>query len=308
MITFGKFCQSNYDDSFIVTDQNLCLLYNIVGSNVFVLPAGEKAKSFSYANKLCSWLLRQGADRNSRLVAVGGGCVGDLAGFAASIFKRGIKLLHVPTTLIAQTDSSIGGKTAINLNGVKNAVGTFHSADILIDFCFLETLPQQQLQNGMGELLKYRMLSNQIDMLWQQPLPKVIEACANFKQQLCLQDAFDTGARRVLNFGHTIGHAMELCCNLPHGFAVANGLWHETQLAFELGLVSQQYLQKWQQQVQQHFSILPLNRQILRNTLQDKKNKDGKVCFVLPNEQTFQPIFLSIQQLQQMLKKDTFDS
>ncbi len=287
----------------MVTDVTLSKLYGLSGDNVFLLPCGEKAKKMLYVQKMCSWLLKKGAQKDCTLVAVGGGSVGDVVGFTASVYKRGVKLLHVPTTLLAQIDSSIGGKTAVDLDGVKNAIGTFYKADTLIDVSFLRTLPKKQWKNGQGEVLKYRMLSADIDKIAESgDILQTVKACANYKRQICRLDPTDKNQRHLLNFGHTIGHAMELSYNISHGEAVANGLFYETLLAHKLGLVQSTYVEKWQNQVKNLFEIHVLSPQILQLTLQDKKNVNGEICFVLPTTEGFCTKFLLMGQLIQLLR------
>lgn len=301
MVTFEKFNKENYKNNLIVTDANVSKLYGIAGDNIFVLPAGEKAKSFFYAQKLCRWFLLNNLQKEQVVVAVGGGSVGDVVGFAASIFKRGVRLLHVPTTLVAQIDSSIGGKTAVNLDGVKNAVGTFFFADTLVDVDFLKTLPCRQLKNGMGELLKYRMLNEEIDKIaCEGNLQSTIAACVKYKLSICQRDSFDEGERRLLNFGHSVGHAMELRFKLSHGEAVANGLYYETLIAKKLGLVGCDYLNKWQKEIEKHFVLHALTTDVLAVAKNDKKNAYGKICFVLPTNAGFTQKFLTWEKVQQL--------
>ena len=297
----AKFDLSNYKDCLIVTDGKLQSLYNIHGDNVFVIPRGELAKNFATVQELCSWFLSKNLRKNQTVVAVGGGSVGDTVGFACSIYKRGVNVLHVPTTLLAMVDSSIGGKTAIDLDGVKNAVGSFHLGDVLLDVDFLNTLPPGQMQNGHGEILKYRMLTQQIDDIFHQGnIQDTIWACAKWKQAVCEIDPFDQGIRQRLNFGHTIGHAMELTLGIPHGLAVINGIYYETLLAYKLGLCDQNYLNKWQKEATKLTNICPtLTETMLDATLQDKKNDNDLVTFVLPNK--FERVQLSLEQLKNLL-------
>lgn len=302
-LNLGKFNLSNYTDCLVVTDGTLQQLYNIHGDNVFVIPCGECAKNFATVQQLCSWFLSKNLRKNQTVVAVGGGSVGDTVGFACSIYKRGVNLLHVPTTLLAMVDSSVGGKTAIDLDGVKNAVGSFHLGDVLLDVDFLNTLPPDQMQNGHGEILKYRMLTSQIDEFFAQGnIQDTIWACANWKQAVCELDPFDEGIRQRLNFGHTIGHAMELTLGIPHGLAVLNGIYYETLLAHKLGLCDKNYLTKWQNEVSKLVDVCPtLTDSMLDATLQDKKNDNQLVTFVLPNK--FERIQLPLAQLKDLLLK-----
>lgn len=284
MIDFKRFNLQDYSDCLIVTDEKIGGLYNIKGDSVYYLPQGEAAKAFVHVEQLCKWFLAHNLTRSGEVVAVGGGSVGDTAGFAACVYKRGVKLTHVPTTLVAQIDSSIGGKTAIDLEGVKNAVGTFYPADTVIDVDFLKTLPDDQMKNGQGELLKYRMLSGEIDKVAATgDIASIVKACADYKAMICKLDPYDNGARRTLNFGHTIGHALELSLGIPHGAAVANGIYYETALAHKLGKCDDNYLNKWTDEVTKRFVIYPLSAEILRLTVTDKKNSGNGVIFMLPD-------------------------
>ena len=300
-LNLGTFNLNNYKDCLIVTDGKLSLLYKIEGSNVFIIPRGEDAKNFYTVQEICSWFLDKNLRKNQTVVAIGGGSVGDTVGFACSIYKRGVNLLHIPTTLLAMVDSSIGGKTAINHNFVKNAIGTFHQGDVLMDFDFLSTLDEEHIQNGMGEILKYRMLTHQVEDVFQtSSLNEVIWACANYKQVVCEMDLFDEGFRQRLNFGHTIGHAMELDLHIPHGLAVLNGIYYETLLAYKLGLCDKDYLTKWQGEVTKLVDgCLTLTESILDNTIHDKKNQSELITFRLPSK--FESVQLPLSEVKRLL-------
>lgn len=301
-VTFGKFDFSKYSNNLVVTDSKIAELYNVQGGNVFVLPRGELAKSFAQVEALCKWFLSKNLTPSDTIVAIGGGSVGDTVGFAASIFKRGVTVLHVPTTLIAQVDSSIGGKTAINLDGVKNAVGSYHFGDTLIDVDFLRTLDEEQMTSGYGEIIKYAMLDENVSAVYdndKQNLPDLIKKCVDCKQYICEIDPFCVNVRNLLNLGHTVGHAMELSYGIPHGVAVANGLYYETQLALKLELCDKAYADKWMNEIESKFKLYPLTKEILSLTLQDKKNADGKVCFVLPD--AFTQVYLTIDEVEELL-------
>ena len=304
-ITFGKFNLAKYADCLIVTDSKIASLYRISGDNVYLLPRGEQAKSFKYVQELCSWFLSRCLSPNDTVVAIGGGSIGDTVGFATSIYKRGVNVLHVPTTLIAQIDSSIGGKTAIDLDGVKNAVGSFHFGDTLIDVDFLKTLDSEQLLSGQGEIVKYRMLSERVEEAFnggKGSLTDVIKACVNYKQYVCNTDPLCRDIRSMLNFGHTVGHALELSYNISHGVAVANGIYYETLMAAKLDICSREYANKWMQEISSKFHIYALNEQILSLTLNDKKNIHGKVCFVLP--EVFTQVYFTLDEVKELLLND----
>ena len=304
-ITFDKFDFSKYRDNLVVTDPKIAELYRIFGDNVFLLPRGEKAKCFEQVETLCKWFLIKNLSKGDTVVAIGGGSIGDAVGFSASIFKRGVKVLHVPTTLIAQVDSSIGGKTAIDLDGVKNAVGSYHFGDTLIDVDFLKTLDEPQMTSGMGEIIKYAMLDEQVASVYADgkgKLSDVIFACVNCKKRICELDPYCEGERNKLNFGHTIGHALELSSDISHGVAVANGIYYEALLAYKLGKCDQSYADKWMSAVATKFIIYPLTKEILALTLHDKKNACGKVGFVLPNK--FDETLLPLQKIEELLLND----
>lgn len=221
----------------IVTDDNVPAAYAQTAAQAckhpvtVTLPAGEQTKCFASLEKLCTALLDNGFTRTDAVLAVGGGVIGDLAGFAAACFMRGIDFYNVPTTLLSQVDSSIGGKTAIDLNGTKNIVGAFwQPKGVVIDPQLLDTLPRRQLVNGLAEVIKMAATSDErlFCLLEEQDpfqhLEEVITAALKIKKSVVEQDEKEAGLRRVLNFGHTLGHAIEsLCPQLYHGECVALG-------------------------------------------------------------------------------------
>lgn len=285
MVTFKPFNLVDYKDGLIVTDEKIADIYSIKGDNVYLLPQGEAAKTFEHAQALCKWFLSKNLQRGHSVAAIGGGSIGDTVGFACSIYKRGgVKLTHVPTTLLAQIDSSIGGKTALDMCDVKNAVGTYYQADTVIDVNFLKTLDDVQLKSGLGELFKYRMLSKEVNGLYNGEITEqVIKACVEYKQEICEIDPFDSDIRKMLNLGHTLGHAFEIEAGIPHGHAVANGLYYETALAYKLGQCSKEYYEYWTGIVAETFEIIPINETVIYMSLNDKKNSDKYVCFMLPD-------------------------
>lgn len=224
----------------IVTDEGVparyaeCLAAQCGMPAVETVPQGEGSKSFAVLERLCTRMLREGFSRSDCVVAVGGGVVGDLAGFAAASYMRGIDFYNLPTTLLSQVDSSIGGKVAVNLCGVKNCVGAFYQPrKVLIDTDTLATLPQRQLANGMAEAVKMSLTSDAaLFELFERgeelkQLDEVIAASLRIKQHVVEQDERETGLRRVLNFGHTLGHGIESAealHGLYHGECVALGM------------------------------------------------------------------------------------
>jgi 3-dehydroquinate synthetase/shikimate kinase len=186
------------------------------------VPAGEEAKTLAVLEGL--WRALR-LERGGTLVALGGGCTTDVAGFAAATYLRGVDWVAVPTTLVGQVDAAIGGKTAIDLAEGKNLVGAFHwPTRTVIDPALLETLPEAESLNGRAELVKTGLLAG--ELLWELPLPEAVRRCAAFKTAVCLRDPHDRGERNQLNLGHTFAHALEAAAGfeLPHGRAVALGL------------------------------------------------------------------------------------
>jgi len=209
-----------------------------VASTVVTVPPGEESKSFGRLEILCDQLLALDLDRGDQVVAFGGGVVGDLAGFAAAIYKRGIDFIQVPTTLLAQVDSSVGGKTAIDTPRGKNLIGAFHQPRlVLCDLGVLSTLPERELRAGYAEVVKYGLLGDAEFLGWleangkavlnrePEPLAHAVAHCVRMKAEIVAEDARDHGRRALLNLGHTFGHAIEAETSFAmlHGEAVALG-------------------------------------------------------------------------------------
>jgi 3-dehydroquinate synthase len=241
---------------FVVTDSKVAELHkNILNyfkqnlnAKVFIFTEGEENKSSQTISSLYNFLINNEADRSSILIALGGGVVGDLTGFAASTFMRGIKFINIPTTLTSQIDSSIGGKVGYNYNKIKNVIGAFYSPDLVyISTHFLETLSKVQLLDGMGEIIKYGLIKdptllqfieanyNKILELEKDKILYIIKQCLSIKADVIAKDYKDNGLRNILNFGHTIGHGIEFDSNyaVPHGIAVALGMLTALKLSEE---------------------------------------------------------------------------
>ncbi len=234
---------------FLFTDENVMRLWGdqvlslvaaaSFGPDPLVLPSGEANKSVRSLERCWDWLAEHGARRDDTVAALGGGVVGDIVGFSASTYHRGVSLWQIPTTLLAQVDSSVGGKTAINLNAGKNLAGTFYQPDIvLIDPATLRTLPDHEYKSGLGEVIKYGLLHSESffarlegradAILTRDPLVMsgLVKTCVGYKTRVVEEDELDRGRRAVLNLGHTIAHALELTEGygvLSHGRAVALG-------------------------------------------------------------------------------------
>lgn len=236
------------EGTWIVTDENVARLYEplvAAGRSCHVVPSGEKSKSIERFQDCHSWLARTGAQRNSTLVALGGGVVGDLAGFVAATYMRGISLLMVPTSLLAMVDSSVGGKVAVNIPEGKNLVGAFYPPTrVLLADEFLRTLPPRERLCGMAEVWKTAaILDSQLFADLEKAnisLSDAVMKCVGHKAAVVQEDEHETtGRRAVLNFGHTVGHAVEACTgygSMTHGEAVSIGMVFESILGEQLGV------------------------------------------------------------------------
>lgn len=269
------------------------------------LPNGEKAKSEKELFRLSRALLAEGLERKDGIVAVGGGVVSDLAGFAASVYLRGICYVNIATTLLAQVDSAIGGKTAIDLEEGKNLVGAFWPPALVIsDVGVLKSLPQRELSASLAEVVKYGVIqssalfhfleTNHAKILHKDlaALEKIVGLSAGIKARVVSRDEFETkGERMILNYGHTFGHGMEGAFGygkLVHGEAVAIGMMMAAQLAADLGLCSRELV--WRQMRMLLSFKLPISIQrfhlktgaILKVMMHDKKKTKGFLRFVLP--------------------------
>ena len=246
-----------------------------------------------------NFLLEQKFDRNSLLICWGGGTISDIGGMIAATFKRGIRLLNVPTTLLAMIDAAHGGKNGINLKHQKNVIGTFYLPEkVFVDTDFLKTLPKKELLNGFAELIKYALIGNKD--LWEelQPLTKInyktiknewIEESIRFKETLVAEDFYDTGARQILNFGHTVGHAIERLFAekkraISHGYAVAIGICYEAYLSHKQGFITIDEVNNIQQFIFRFYKSLNLTEEDLTTLthycFDDKKNKNGNIRFI----------------------------
>ena len=272
-------------------------------AKIVEMPNGERHKKLATVEKLCEQLSRLGADRNSIIIAFGGGIVGDVAGLVASLYMRGVDLVQIPTTVLAQVDASIGGKTGVNLRAGKNLVGTFHHPSVvLIDPAVLSTLPEREFRAGLYEALKcgvigkpelFLALENvDIKKLRRDPvkLEWIITESVKLKAEVVSSDERERGLRRVLNLGHTIGHALESQTayrHFLHGEAVAWGMIASAKIAVAVGLLENNGAARI---VDATRALGPLpkvqsrSRDILRLLKSDKKTRNGVVHFVLPSE------------------------
>lgn len=210
----------------------------------FVFPHGEQSKNLKTYSNLVDAMFAGRMTRSDLIIALGGGVVGDIAGFAAATYQRGVDFIQIPTTLLAAVDSSVGGKTGVDLEGGKNQIGVFHQPiEVICDTDTLKTLPEAEYQNGCAEVIKYAMIGSEKLFLDIDAVPvseqyeNVISKCVAMKRDFVEQDEFDLGIRMLLNFGHTIGHAIEVSSHysIPHGKAVAIGMAVMTKAAEEMG-------------------------------------------------------------------------
>jgi len=274
-----------------------------------VVPPGEASKSLSQVGQLCDAMLRMGLDRGSVVVALGGGGVTDLAGFAAAIYMRGIAWIAVPTSLLAQVDASVGGKTAVNHPECKNLIGAFHQpAAVLCDTETLKTLPDEELRTGLAEVVKHAMIRDKelFDELEQSAdaifardtgvLEEVVARNVRIKAEVVADDEREADLRRILNYGHTIGHAIESLTGITHGRAVALGMMAEAHIARTRGLVGGAVVERQRKLIRRFglpvaFSVqgLPVAverpvdaARCLQIMQHDKKAEAGRLRFVLP--------------------------
>jgi 3-dehydroquinate synthase len=267
------------------------------------MPEGERYKRLDTVEALAEKLTRMGADRNAVIVAFGGGVAGDIAGLLASLFMRGIELVQIPTTVLAQVDASVGGKTGVNLKAGKNLIGTFHHPRVvLIDPEVLSSLPEREYRAGLYEALKCGVIGNPTlfaefeqnreKILKRDPgtVQRLIAESVRLKAHVVSVDEKENGLRRVLNFGHTIGHALEAETSyrkLLHGEAVAWGMVAAARIAASLGKLQERDATRIKDATREVGRLPRLDvhsRSIVRRLQSDKKTKNGKVHFVLPTE------------------------
>ena len=290
----------------IVSDDNV---YSLYGEKVklslekssftvfeYIVPHGENSKSVENFINIQEFCAENNITRTDLFVALGGGVVGDLTGFVASTYLRGVDFVQIPTTVLAMVDSSVGGKTAINLNAGKNLCGAFHQPIAVFADCeTLGTLPDEIFNEGCAEIIKYGMildgefLSFLKDNDIKENIEYVIKCCVEIKRDIVDHDEFEKGERKLLNFGHTIGHAIEKCSGykISHGNAVAIGMVIATKGAFELGLSYDDYsdvlvpiLKKNKLPTSCEFSA----DELYKVTLTDKKRSRDVISLIVPEE------------------------
>ncbi len=294
--------QKGFSNIAIITNDMLAPLYGeelqkrVSGSHLLIVPEGERYKTLETATQLYGQLLEIGADRNTALVALGGGVIGDLTGFVAATFLRGVPLIQVPTSLLAMADSSLGSKVGVDLPQGKNLVGAFKDAlAIVSDLSTLETLPPIEFRNGLAEILKAGLIGDvalfeRLEQGTIQPIEEILRPAIGVKAAILARDPFEHGERAYLNLGHTFGHAIEAVMDyrIPHGQAVAIGLRAAALLSERLGLASA----KTRQRVERALLRLGLRfalpgarvEDLLRAMSYDKKRQQRKLRFILIEE------------------------
>ncbi len=272
-----------------------------IKADLLEVPDGEAYKSLGSAGGLYTSLAGLLAERNTQVLALGGGVIGDLAGFVAATYMRGLPLIQLPTTLLAQVDSSIGGKTAVNHGKLKNMVGVFYQPKVVIsDISTFKTLPEKEFTNGMAEVIKsaaiadaefFSFLETNLEKIKtrdEATMEEVVYRCASIKAGVVLQDERDAGYRNILNFGHTIGHGIETASDfkIGHGAAVAIGMVDAAAIAVKMGLLQESEAQRLTKLIRH--SGLPTEvapsktAQIIKAIKHDKKVTAGRVRFILP--------------------------
>jgi 3-dehydroquinate synthase len=283
----------------IITDVNVGKLYPLkaMASNVITIGTGETNKTLDTVQKIYAQLLSIQADRSAFIVGVGGGIVCDITGFAASTFMRGIRFGFVATTLLAQVDASIGGKNGVNFQGYKNMVGLFHQPEFVIcDFNLLKTLAPAEISCGLAEIVKHAAIADadlftylekhaaSILALDAAAIEKLVLASVHIKSSIVSRDETEKGERRLLNFGHTFGHAVEKVNGVTHGEAVSMGMVMASALSVNRGLLSEQEDRRLRNllkklQLPNTFAASP--QKILDAVAKDKKRAGDRIHFVL---------------------------
>lgn len=302
--------QKGYSTIFVLVDSNThehCLP-GLLGEmetetpiEIVEIPPGEENKDIEIVVNIWETMTELGGTRKSLLINLGGGVITDMGGFVASTFKRGIDFINIPTTLLAMVDASVGGKTGIDLAGLKNQIGTFAMPEMtLIEPGFLQTLPANHLLSGLAEMFKHGLVYQkehweqlyQIQNFTTFNIRHLIEESVKIKSKVVEADPKETGLRKILNFGHTIGHALEsyfLQTENPylHGEAIAIGMLVESILSFENELISQQELEEIFYRIHEYFPKEAIDESIIPELVDfmkhDKKNRNGKISFSLIN-------------------------
>lgn len=282
----------------IISSENIFNKYPeiFVNKDYILVKDNEENKNLNTIEEIISQLIQFGADRNTYIIGIGGGVVCDMTGFVANIYMRGTKFGLIPTTLLSQIDAAIGGKNGVNFNGLKNFIGSFANPDfIIIDNIFISTLPEIQYKSGLGEAIKYALIGNSnilnllqyntLKILQREPhtVAELVKESIETKINYAGKDPEDTGIRHILNFGHTIGHSIEIIDDIPHGLAVVKGINAAVDISTKIGLLEKQkaiaiksILKKYDYDIS-----YSLNEEHLRILSNDKKKGGNSIKMVL---------------------------
>lgn len=307
LATLDQFIKKNkFSKLFFLADsttEELCLpivlknLPSVTSYDIITIDPGEENKNIDFCIGIWKMLLDFEADRSSLLINVGGGVVTDMGSFAAATFKRGIASVQIPTTLLSQVDASVGGKTGIDMDEVKNCIGTFTQPQaVVIDPIFLKTLPERQVVSGFAEMIKHALIADaqELNILKNIPIKNIsidrIEQAIRIKNEIVKADPEEKGLRKILNFGHTIGHAIEsyfLQSKSPllHGEALAMGMYCETYLSQQHHSLTEKEAEEVYGLLKAHFPLVAIPETAISNLLnfmkQDKKNIGDQIGFAL---------------------------
>lgn len=299
---------NSYSSLFILVDSNtnsFCIpqflpkIETEIAIEIIEIEAGEGLKNITTCSEIWSILNELGADRKSLIINLGGGVITDIGGFVASTYKRGIDFINVPTTLLGMVDAAIGGKNGVDLGNIKNQVGTITSPKLLvIDTQFLETLSKREMRSGLAEMLKHGLIYDKeywnhflcLNNLNSEHLDALIYRSVEIKNKIVMQDPTENGIRKILNFGHTLGHAIESYFletekSLLHGEAVAIGMLIESYISREMKLISVEEYNEIKKVFENLYEMISFSQteiqEIIKFLIFDKKNEYGKIQFVL---------------------------
>ena len=295
----------NFSNVAIIVDENTekhCLpLIPTVAAQAIIIKteSGEKNKTLNTCISIWDQLTTSAFDRKSLVINLGGGVIGDMGGFCASTYKRGIKFINIPTTLLSQVDASVGGKLGIDFKGLKNHIGLFKNPEaIFVNPSFLETLPKRELKSGYAEIIKHAIISSKDQ--WKQikdkrieaiDIEKIVQQSVKVKEAIVKEDPLEGGKRKILNFGHTVGHAIESSLldsqhHLLHGEAVAIGIICESFISLQKNLISETEHEEIVELINLNYHKTSIKKKdeisILELILQDKKNENEKILMALP--------------------------
>ena len=297
-----------YSKVFVLVDENtkkhcypkIKSYLKSIDSTLIQIESGEAHKTISTCEQIWDQMIEYGADRKSIVVNLGGGVIGDMGGYAASCYMRGVDFIQIPTTLLSQVDASVGGKLGVDFRKYKNLVGVFNTPQaVIIESSFLSTLSKAELRSGFAEVIKHALIKD--EKLWYdiqgkeidqiKKWPEIIKRNVEIKKSVVEEDPYEGGVRKILNFGHTIGHAIETLLlntsgHLLHGEAIAMGMICESFLAYGKEMISDQTLDEITEYILSVYGdVIPTKApnitQINANMLKDKKNKGGKIMFSL---------------------------